>query len=81
MRPQQSQTPELVDSRQAIRDYYLADEHKVIHEMIAGAQLSQAERDAISARAAEQRPVQDARQARQARALRGHRQGLPRRRP
>ncbi len=53
MRPQQSQTPELVDSRQAIRDYYLADEHKVIHEMIAGAQLSQAERDAISARAAE----------------------------
>ena len=53
MRPQQSVTPELVDSRQAIRDYYLADEHKVIHEMIAGAQLSQAERDAISARAAE----------------------------
>ncbi|AOY86890.1 bifunctional proline dehydrogenase/L-glutamate gamma-semialdehyde dehydrogenase [Marinobacter salinus] len=52
MRPQQSQTPELVDSRQAIRDYYLADEHKVIHEMIAGAQLSQAEREAISARAA-----------------------------
>ncbi len=53
MRPQQSVTPELVDSRQAIRDYYLADEHKVIHEMIAGAQLTQAERDAISARAAE----------------------------
>ena len=53
MRPQQSVTPELVDSRQAIRDYYLADEHKVIHEMIAGAQLSQAERDAISTRAAE----------------------------
>lgn len=53
MRPQQSETPELVDSRQAIRDYILADEHKVIHEMIAGAQLSQAERDAISARAAD----------------------------
>jgi RHH-type proline utilization regulon transcriptional repressor/proline dehydrogenase/delta 1-pyrroline-5-carboxylate dehydrogenase len=52
MRPQQSQTPELVDSRQALRDYYLADEHKVIHEMIAGAQLSPAEREAISARAA-----------------------------
>ena len=53
MRPQQSETPELVDSRQAIRDYILADEHKVIHEMIAGAQLSQTERDAISARAAD----------------------------
>ncbi len=53
MRPQQSQTPELVDSRQAIRDYYLADEHKVIHEMIAGAQLSPAEREGISARAAD----------------------------
>ncbi|WP_341582457.1 bifunctional proline dehydrogenase/L-glutamate gamma-semialdehyde dehydrogenase PutA [Marinobacter metalliresistant] len=53
MRPQQSETPELVDSRQAIREYILADEHKVIHEMIAGAQLSQAERDAISARAAD----------------------------
>lgn len=53
MRPQKLQTPELVDSRQAVRDYYLADEHKVIHEMIVDAQLSQAERDAISARAAE----------------------------
>ena len=52
MRPQQSETPELGDSRQAIREYILADEHKVIHEMIAGAQLSQTERDAISARAA-----------------------------
>ncbi len=35
MRPQQSETPTLVDSRQAIRNYYLADEHKVISEMIA----------------------------------------------
>ncbi|MCL7943773.1 bifunctional proline dehydrogenase/L-glutamate gamma-semialdehyde dehydrogenase PutA [Marinobacter sp. ATCH36] len=53
MRPQQSVTPELVDSRQAIRDYYLADEYTVISEMIAGAQLTQEERQAISARAAE----------------------------
>ena len=53
MRPQQSETPALMDSRQAIRQYYLADEHKVVHEMIAGAQLSPAEREAISARAAE----------------------------
>lgn len=53
MRPQQSVTPELADSRQAIRDYYLADEYTVIHEMIAGAQLTPAERDAISARAAD----------------------------
>lgn len=53
MRPEQSQTPELVDSRQSMRGYYLADEHKVIHEMIAGAQLSPAEREAISARAAD----------------------------
>ena len=53
MRPQQSETPALMDSRQAIRQYYLADEHKVVHEMIAGAQLSPAEREAVSARAAE----------------------------
>jgi RHH-type transcriptional regulator, proline utilization regulon repressor / proline dehydrogenase / delta 1-pyrroline-5-carboxylate dehydrogenase len=53
MRPLQSVTPELVDSRQALRDYYLADEHTVISEMIAGAQLTQEERKAISARAAE----------------------------
>jgi len=53
MRPLQSVTPELVDSRQAVRDYYLADEHTVISEMIAGAQLTQEERNAISARAAE----------------------------
>lgn len=53
MRPQQSVTPELVDSRQSIREYYLADEYTVIQEMIAGAQLSQAEREAISARAAD----------------------------
>ncbi|WP_166263508.1 bifunctional proline dehydrogenase/L-glutamate gamma-semialdehyde dehydrogenase PutA [Marinobacter caseinilyticus] len=53
MRPQQSETPALVDSRQAIREYYLADEYTVIREMIAGAQLSQSERQAISARAAD----------------------------
>ncbi|MFL1464922.1 bifunctional proline dehydrogenase/L-glutamate gamma-semialdehyde dehydrogenase PutA [Marinobacter sp. HN1S83] len=53
MRSQQSVTPALIDSRQAIRDYYLADEYQVIRELIAGAQLSQAERDAISARAAD----------------------------
>ena len=53
MRPQQSETPTLVDSRQAIRNYYLADEHKVISEMIAGAQLTRAERDGISERAAD----------------------------
>ncbi|MDX1757819.1 MAG: bifunctional proline dehydrogenase/L-glutamate gamma-semialdehyde dehydrogenase PutA, partial [Marinobacter sp.] len=53
MRPQQSVTPVLNECRHAIRDYYLADEHKVIRELIAGAQLSYAEREAISARAAE----------------------------
>ncbi|MBZ2168702.1 MULTISPECIES: bifunctional proline dehydrogenase/L-glutamate gamma-semialdehyde dehydrogenase PutA [Marinobacter] len=53
MRPQRSEIPALEDSRQAVRDYYLADEHKVIHELIAGAELSQAERDAISKRAAD----------------------------
>ncbi|NWN91178.1 bifunctional proline dehydrogenase/L-glutamate gamma-semialdehyde dehydrogenase PutA [Marinobacter adhaerens] len=53
MSSQQSVTPQLDQSRQAIRDYYLVDEHKVIHEMIADAQLSREDRDAISARAAE----------------------------
>lgn len=53
MTSQQSVAPELAKSRQAIRDYYLEDEYKVIHEMIADAQLSGAEREAISARAAE----------------------------
>ena len=53
MRPQQSETPALADSRQALRDYYLAYEHVVVHEMIAGAQLSPSESKAISARAAE----------------------------
>ncbi|HKK54724.1 bifunctional proline dehydrogenase/L-glutamate gamma-semialdehyde dehydrogenase PutA [Marinobacter sp.] len=53
MRPQQSVTPELVDSRQTLRDYFLADEYTVISEMIAGAQLTEEERKAISARAAE----------------------------
>src|SRR5680860_1819454 len=53
MLSQQSVTPELAESRQAIRDYYLEDEYKVIHEMIADAQLSREEREAISARAAD----------------------------
>ncbi|WP_100638493.1 bifunctional proline dehydrogenase/L-glutamate gamma-semialdehyde dehydrogenase PutA [Marinobacter salexigens] len=50
---QQSLAPELASSRQAVRDYYLEDEYKVIHEMIAAAQLSDAERQKISARAAD----------------------------
>ena len=53
MKPQQSVTPELIECRQAIRNHYLADEHKVIHGLIAEAQLSQAEREAFSVRAAE----------------------------
>ncbi|BES70141.1 bifunctional proline dehydrogenase/L-glutamate gamma-semialdehyde dehydrogenase PutA [Marinobacter nanhaiticus D15-8W] len=53
MKPQQSATPELTERRQAIRDYYLADEYKVIRELIAEAGLTQDERDAISARAAD----------------------------
>jgi RHH-type proline utilization regulon transcriptional repressor/proline dehydrogenase/delta 1-pyrroline-5-carboxylate dehydrogenase len=53
MRSQQSETSVLVDGRQAIRDYYLADEYQVIRELIADAQLSQAERGEISARAAD----------------------------
>jgi RHH-type proline utilization regulon transcriptional repressor/proline dehydrogenase/delta 1-pyrroline-5-carboxylate dehydrogenase len=53
MRPPQSETPTLVDSRQALRDYYLVDEYTVVREMIDGAKLSQTERDAISARAAD----------------------------
>ncbi|ROT94484.1 bifunctional proline dehydrogenase/L-glutamate gamma-semialdehyde dehydrogenase PutA [Marinobacter sp. R17] len=53
MKPQQSTTPSLIESRQAIREYYLADEYKVIRELIAGAQLSKAEREAITARAAD----------------------------
>src|SRR5690554_581624 len=53
MRSQQSGTSALVDCRQAIRDYYLADEYKVIRELIADAQLSHAEREEISTRAAE----------------------------
>ena len=53
MRLQQSETPAVVDSRQSTRDYYLAFEHVVVHEMIAGAQLSSSESKAISARAAD----------------------------
>lgn len=53
MTSQQSVTPELNERRQAVRDYYLENEYKVIHEMIADAQLSTQEREAISARAAD----------------------------
>ncbi len=53
MRPQPSVTPVLDECRNAIRHDYLADEHEVIHQLIAAAQLSQAERAAISARAAD----------------------------
>lgn len=53
MRPQQSVNPDLNFNRQAIRQNYLADEYEVIHSLIADAQLSQAEREAISARAAD----------------------------
>lgn len=51
MRPQPSEIPTLVDSRQAFRDNYVADEYTVIRQMIEDAQLSRAERDAISERA------------------------------
>ncbi|WP_372985649.1 bifunctional proline dehydrogenase/L-glutamate gamma-semialdehyde dehydrogenase PutA [Marinobacter sp.] len=50
---QQSVNPDLNEHRQAIRQNYLADEHAVIHQLIADAQLSQAEREAISTRAAD----------------------------
>ncbi len=53
MSPQQSVMPELGSIRKAIRDNYLADEVEVIHRLIAEAQLSDAERSAISARAAD----------------------------
>ncbi|MBR9883879.1 MAG: bifunctional proline dehydrogenase/L-glutamate gamma-semialdehyde dehydrogenase, partial [Oceanospirillales bacterium] len=49
----QSTTPTIHECRQAIHNYYLADEYTVISELIAGADLSQAIRDAISVRAAE----------------------------
>ncbi|KPQ29547.1 MAG: proline dehydrogenase / delta 1-pyrroline-5-carboxylate dehydrogenase [Marinobacter excellens HL-55] len=53
MSPQQSVMPELGSIRKAIRDNYLADEVEVIHRLIAEAQLSDAERRAISVRAAD----------------------------
>ena len=53
MKPQQSETPTLTKSRQAVRDYYLADEYRTIHELIAEAGLSGDERRAISTRAAD----------------------------
>ncbi|MDR9423863.1 MAG: proline dehydrogenase family protein, partial [Marinobacter sp.] len=49
----QSSAPELQELRQAVRNNYLADEYEVIHQLIAEAQLSEEERKAISARAAE----------------------------
>jgi len=49
----QATTPTIHECRQAIHDYYLADEHKVVSELIAGADLSRPLREAISARAAE----------------------------
>lgn len=53
MNPQQSVTPDLIECRQNIRDHYLANEHQVIHGLIAEAQLTQAEREAMSVRAAD----------------------------
>ncbi|MBV1786877.1 bifunctional proline dehydrogenase/L-glutamate gamma-semialdehyde dehydrogenase PutA [Marinobacterium sp. D7] len=49
----QAVTPTIHECRQAIHDYYLADEYKVISELIAGAELSLSVREAISTRAAE----------------------------
>ena len=53
MKPQQSDKPTLAESRQAVRNYYLADEYEVIRELIADAGLSPEERRAISDRAAD----------------------------
>lgn len=53
MKPQQSATPTLVDSREAVRRYYLADEYDVIRELIDDAGLTTEERRAISERAAD----------------------------
>ncbi|GHD44497.1 L-proline dehydrogenase /delta-1-pyrroline-5-carboxylate dehydrogenase [Marinobacter persicus] len=49
----QASAPELQELRQAIRNNYLADEYQVIHKLIDDAQLSDEERAAISASAAE----------------------------
>ncbi|HET8850678.1 MAG TPA: bifunctional proline dehydrogenase/L-glutamate gamma-semialdehyde dehydrogenase PutA [Marinobacter sp.] len=53
MSSQQAVVTELSELRQAVRRNYLADEHEVIHRLIAEAGLSAEERKAISARAAE----------------------------
>ncbi|MBP0047604.1 bifunctional proline dehydrogenase/L-glutamate gamma-semialdehyde dehydrogenase PutA [Marinobacterium sp. AK62] len=45
--------PSLDTCRQAVRANYLADEHRVINDLITAADLSSEVRDAISARAAE----------------------------
>src|SRR5690554_1982713 len=50
---QQPVAPELHEIRQAIRNNYLADEYEVIHQLIEQAQLSDENRKAISARAAD----------------------------
>ncbi|PPK50152.1 bifunctional proline dehydrogenase/L-glutamate gamma-semialdehyde dehydrogenase PutA [Marinobacter persicus] len=49
----QTSAPELQELRQAIRNNYLADEYDVIHTLIDEAQLTEEERSAISANAAE----------------------------
>ncbi|WP_426417905.1 bifunctional proline dehydrogenase/L-glutamate gamma-semialdehyde dehydrogenase PutA [Aestuariirhabdus sp. LZHN29] len=49
----QAAAPTTTECRTAIRDNYLADEYVVISELIANARLSQADRDAISLRAAD----------------------------
>lgn len=53
MTPQQSETQTLAERRKAVRNYYLADEYEVIHELIAEAGLTDEERRAISVRAAD----------------------------
>jgi len=50
---QQSVKPGLNQYRQAVRQNYLADEHAVIHKLIADARLSRDERKVISDRAAD----------------------------
>jgi RHH-type proline utilization regulon transcriptional repressor/proline dehydrogenase/delta 1-pyrroline-5-carboxylate dehydrogenase len=53
MKQMQKVTLTTTECRKRIRDYYLADEYRVIHELIADAQISTSDRDAISARAAD----------------------------
>ncbi len=53
MTPMPSVTTDLTECRKAIRDHYLADEHQVIHRLIAEADLPRSVREAMSARAAD----------------------------